>query len=161
MDLKKNRCQDVSLCKKVSAFWKKYYFSDRIARKYSKSKIDFKNVFLRVFRYVNSQFYIFFWKAEISLHKPCNFQIGIRLSIIDEITHMYLYTMMLFMCFELFQHVRNYVKNMKKQKGSKRVAYICNTIPQRVKKNVKRFLSHYFSESFPYEEAELDQYTFS
>ena len=44
MDLKK-KCQDVTLCKKVPAFWKKYYFSDRNARKYSKSKIDFKNVF--------------------------------------------------------------------------------------------------------------------
>ena len=58
MDLKKN-CQGVSLCKKVSAFWKKYYFSDRNARKYSNSKIDFKNVFLGVFRHFDSQSYIF------------------------------------------------------------------------------------------------------
>ena len=64
MELKK-KCQDVSLCKKVSAFWKKYYFSDRNAKKYSKSKNDFKNVFSRVFRYFDSQFYIFFfWKIE-------------------------------------------------------------------------------------------------
>ena len=62
MDLKK-KCQNVSLCKKVSAFWKKYYFSDRNARKYLKSKIDFKNVFLRVFRHFDSQFYIFFLKS--------------------------------------------------------------------------------------------------
>ena len=48
MDLKK-KCQDVTLCKKVSAFWKKYYFSDRNARKYSKSKIDFEYVFLYFF----------------------------------------------------------------------------------------------------------------
>ena len=51
--------QDVTLCKKVSAFSKKYFFSDRNARKYSKSKIDFKNVFLRVFRHFDSQCYIF------------------------------------------------------------------------------------------------------
>ena len=37
---------------------KKYYFSDRNARKYSKSKTDFKNVFLRDFRHFDSQFYI-------------------------------------------------------------------------------------------------------
>ena len=42
------------------SFLKKYYFSDRNARKYSNSKIDFKNVFLRVFRHLDSQFYIFF-----------------------------------------------------------------------------------------------------
>ena len=72
MDLKK-KCQDVSLCKKVSAFLKKYYFSDRNAKKYSKSKIDFTNVFLRVFRHFDSQFYIFFWKAETFLHKTYNF----------------------------------------------------------------------------------------
>ena len=47
-----------------TVFRKKYYFSDRNARKYSKSKIDFKNVFLRVFRNFDSQFYIFFWKTE-------------------------------------------------------------------------------------------------
>ena len=41
MDLKK-KCEDVTLCKK---FYKKYYFSDRNARKYSKSKIDFKMCF--------------------------------------------------------------------------------------------------------------------
>ena len=64
MDLKK-KFQDVSLGKKVSAFWKKYYFPDRNARKYTKSKIDFKNVFLRVFRHFDSQFYIFCWKAKI------------------------------------------------------------------------------------------------
>ena len=78
MDLKK-KCQDVSLCKRISAFWKKYYFSDRYARKYSKSKIDFKNVFLRVFRNFDSQFYIFCWKVETFLHKTCSFQIGIRI----------------------------------------------------------------------------------
>ena len=62
----KKKYQDVTLCKKVSAFWtKKYYFSDRNARKYSKSKIDFKNVFLRVFRHFNSQFYIFFLKNRL------------------------------------------------------------------------------------------------
>ena len=44
------------LCKKVSAFRKEYYFSDRNARKYSKSKIDFKNMFLSVFRHFDSQF---------------------------------------------------------------------------------------------------------
>ena len=76
MDLKKNRCQDVSLCKKVSAFWKKYYFSDRIARKYSKSKIDFKNVFLKVFRYVNSQFYIFFEKLRFLYINHVIFRLG-------------------------------------------------------------------------------------
>ena len=48
---------------KKFAFWKKYYFSDRNARKYWKSKIDFKNVFLRVFRHFDSQFYIFFLKS--------------------------------------------------------------------------------------------------
>ena len=48
----------MSRTKKVSAFWKKYYFSDRNSRKYSKSKIDFKNVFSRVFRHLDSQFYI-------------------------------------------------------------------------------------------------------
>ena len=53
MDLKK-KCQDVSLCKKVSAFWKEYYFSNRNARKYSNSKVDFKNVFIRVFRHFDS-----------------------------------------------------------------------------------------------------------
>ena len=63
MDLKK-KCQDVSLCKKVSAYWKKYYVSDRNARKYSKLIIDLKNIFLRIFRHFNSQFYIFFSKAE-------------------------------------------------------------------------------------------------
>ena len=63
--------------KKVSAFWKKYYFSDRNARKYSNSKIDFKNVFSRVFRHFDSQFDIIFWKAETFLHETCNFQIGI------------------------------------------------------------------------------------
>ena len=62
MDLKK-KCQDV--CKIVSASWKKYYFSDRNARKYWKSKIDFKNVFLRVFRHFDSQFYIFFEKLRL------------------------------------------------------------------------------------------------
>ena len=63
MDLKQ-KCQDVSLCKKVSAFWKNTFFSDRNARKYSKSKMDFKNEFLMVFRLFDSQFYIFFWKDE-------------------------------------------------------------------------------------------------
>ena len=63
---------------KSLSFLNKYYFSDRNARKYSKSKIDFKNVFLRVFRHFDSQFYIFFWKAEIFLHKTCNFQIDFR-----------------------------------------------------------------------------------
>ena len=53
------KCQHVTLCKKVSACWKKYYFFDRNARKYSKLKIDFKNVFLSVFRHFDSQFYIF------------------------------------------------------------------------------------------------------
>ena len=77
MDLKK-KCQNVTLCKKVSAFWKKYYFFNRNARQYSKSKINFNNGFLRVFRHFNSQFYIFFWKAETFLHKTYNFQIGIR-----------------------------------------------------------------------------------
>ena len=62
-DLKKKKCHDVSLCKKVWTFWKKYYFSDRNARKYSKSKTDFKNVFLRVFRHFDSKFYIFFLKS--------------------------------------------------------------------------------------------------
>ena len=57
---RKKKFQDVFLCKKVSAFWKKYYFSDRNARKYSKSKIDFKNVILRVFQHFDSQFHIFF-----------------------------------------------------------------------------------------------------
>ena len=50
---------------KVSTFWKNYYFSDRNARKYSKSKIDFKNVFLRVFRHFDSQFYIFLLKLRL------------------------------------------------------------------------------------------------
>ena len=67
----------ISIEKSLS-FLKKYYFSDRNARKYSKSKIDFKNVFLRVFHHFDSQFYIFFLKAETFLHKTCNFQIGIR-----------------------------------------------------------------------------------
>ena len=58
--ISKKKCQDVTLCKKVSAFWKKYYFPDRSARKYSKSKTDFKNVFLRVFGHFDSQFHIFF-----------------------------------------------------------------------------------------------------
>ena len=35
---------------KILAFWKKYYFSDRNARKYSKSKIDFNP-------YVHNQLY--------------------------------------------------------------------------------------------------------
>ena len=64
MDLKK-KCQEVSLWQKVSAFRKKYYFTDRIAKKYSKSKPDFKNVFLRIFRHFDSQFYIFFEKLRL------------------------------------------------------------------------------------------------
>ena len=44
MDLQK-KCQEVTLCKKSLSFLKKkYFFSDRNARKYLKSKIDFKNV---------------------------------------------------------------------------------------------------------------------
>ena len=58
MDVKKKKFQDVTLCKKISAFWKKYYFSDCNARKYSKYKTDLKNVFLRVFRHFDTQFYI-------------------------------------------------------------------------------------------------------
>ena len=75
MDLKKKMS---SVRKNVSAFWKKYYFSDRNSREYSKSKIDFKNVFLRVFRHFDSQFYIFFEKLRLFLLKTYNFQIGIR-----------------------------------------------------------------------------------
>ena len=78
MDLKFKKCQDLSSSKKVSASWKKYYFSDLNARKYSKSTIDFKNVFLRVFRHFDSQFYIFFLKLRFFLHKTSSFQIGIR-----------------------------------------------------------------------------------
>ena len=61
MDLKKKICQDVSLCKNVSAFWKKYYFSDRNARKYSELKIDFKNVFLSLATLILR--FIFFLKS--------------------------------------------------------------------------------------------------
>ena len=75
MDLKK-KCQGVSLCKKVLAFWKKYYFSYRNARKYSKSTIDFKNVFLRVFRHVDSQFYIFFEKLRRFYIRHVIFRLG-------------------------------------------------------------------------------------
>ena len=51
--------------KKAQLFEKKYDFSDRNARKYSKSKIDFKNMFLRFFRHFDSQFYIFFEKLRL------------------------------------------------------------------------------------------------
>ena len=51
--------------KKSQLLKKKNYFSVRNARKYSKSKIDFKNVFLRVFRHLDSQFYIFFEKLRL------------------------------------------------------------------------------------------------
>ena len=78
MDLKLKKCRDVSSSKKVSAIWKKNFFPDRNARKYSKSTIDFNNAFLSVFRHFDSQFYIFFWKVETFLPKTCNFQIGIR-----------------------------------------------------------------------------------
>ena len=75
MDLKK-KCQDVSLRKKFSAFRKKYYFFVRNARKYSKSKIDFKNLFLRVFRHFDSQFYIFFKKLRLFYIKNVIFRLG-------------------------------------------------------------------------------------
>ena len=52
MDLKKN-VKKYFYVKKSQLFEKKYYFSNRNARKYSKSKIDFKNV-LRVFRHFDS-----------------------------------------------------------------------------------------------------------
>ena len=75
MDLKK-KCQDVSLCKKVPAFWKKYYVSYRNARKYLKSKINFKNVFLRVFRNFDSQFNIFFEKLRLFYVRHVIFRLG-------------------------------------------------------------------------------------
>ena len=74
--ISKKKCQDVSLCKKVSAFWRKYYFSDRNAIKYLKSKIDFKNVFLRVFRHFDSQFYIFFEKLRLFYIRHVIFRLG-------------------------------------------------------------------------------------
>ena len=76
MDLKK-KCQDVTLCKKRLSFLKKkYYFSDRNARKYSKSKIVFKNVFLRIFRQFDSQFYIFFEKLRLFYTRHVIFRLG-------------------------------------------------------------------------------------
>ena len=68
---RKKKCQDVTLCKKSLSFLKKYYFSDRHARKYSKSKTDFKNVFLRDFRDFESQFYISGDSKRLSLNYPC------------------------------------------------------------------------------------------
>ena len=76
MDFKKKKIQDVTLCKKVSAFLKEYYFSDCNARKYSKSKIDFKNMFLRVFRHFDSQFYIFFEKMKFFYIRHVIFRLG-------------------------------------------------------------------------------------
>ena len=51
MDLTKKNVKTYLYVKKCQFFEKKYYFSDRNARKYSKSKIDFKNGLLRVFRH--------------------------------------------------------------------------------------------------------------
>ena len=75
MDLKK-KSQDVSLRKKSQLLKKKKKISYRNARKYSKSKIDFKNVFLRVFRHFDSQFYIFFEKLRLFYIRHVIFRLG-------------------------------------------------------------------------------------
>ena len=77
MDLKKI-CQDVILRKKVSAFWKKYNFSDRNARKYSKSKINFKMCFWGSSATSILNFIFFLKSWDFFLHKTRNFHIGIR-----------------------------------------------------------------------------------
>ena len=74
MDLKKN--VKTYLYVKKSQIKKKYYFSDRNARKYSKSKIDFKNVFLKVFCHFDSQFYIFFEKLRLFYIRHVIFRSG-------------------------------------------------------------------------------------
>ena len=76
MDLKKKKCQTVFPCEKVLAFWKEYFFSDRNTRKYSKSKIEFKYVCLRVFRHFDSQFDIFFEKLRLFYFRHVIFRLG-------------------------------------------------------------------------------------
>ena len=74
MDLKK-KC--LTLCKKVSAFRKKYYFPDRNARKYLKSKIDLKNGFLKVLHHFDPYFYIFFLKKGFFYITHVIFRLGL------------------------------------------------------------------------------------
>ena len=76
MDLKKN-VKTYLYVKKSQLFEKNTIFPIAIQESTQNRKLT-KNVILRVFRYFDSQFHIFFWKAEIFLHKTCYFQIGIR-----------------------------------------------------------------------------------
>ena len=75
MDLKK-KLQDVSLCKKVSAFWKNTIFPIAMQENTQNRKLTLKICFWGSSATSILNF-IYFWKAETFLHKTYNFQIGI------------------------------------------------------------------------------------
>ena len=76
----KKKCQDVTLCKKVSAFWKNTIFPIAMQESTQDRKLTLKMCFWgsSATSILNFIYFFFFWKAETFLHKTCNFQIGIR-----------------------------------------------------------------------------------